>query len=112
MLKDVFLSPCEFSKYLSSYQNHERSLLLEESRFIGSVSSTLTNNLVAFSKTNRLGSELLFRYNFIFWSDVTKIAEGNIKTSQRWENRLREFGSPISEVSVCKLQFFRLHVHC
>jgi hypothetical protein len=72
----------------------------------GEISTTLTNTLLELAGLEDTphvpnSSDLRFRYKYNFWSDVTKISDGIIKNSQRWENRLKEVGPKISDVSVC-----------
>jgi hypothetical protein len=99
MADDFYLTSSLFAHYLL----RGRQVPLVKSAADGDVSTALTITLLelAENESHQIPRELRFRYRYNFWSDVTKISDGIIKNSQRWENRLREVGPKISDVSVC-----------
>lgn len=95
------------SSLFAHYLLRGKQVPLVRSAEEGDVSTALTLTLLELgNEENQQASnsrELLFRYKYNFWSDVTKISDGIIKNSQRWENRLREVGPTVCDVSVCLL---------
>jgi hypothetical protein len=105
-----------FAQFLWSHQE----LLLTEPDDISDFSKDLTDNLLKYRQENNKKpsdssdqislsinpENFKFKYHYTFWSDVTKVQEAGIKNSDNWEARLKEYGIPITDVSVCNLSSY------
>jgi hypothetical protein len=96
-----------FSHFLWCHQE----LLLTEPEDISDFSRELTNKLLALRADKKASEDstvldtLKFKYCYTFWSDVTKVQDQGVKSSENWEARLKEFGVPITNVPVCLVVF-------
>lgn len=97
------LTPSVFAHFL--WCNQE-SLLTDSD--ISDFSKSLTTSLLSLKSKSNSGEadeptvleNLKFKYHYTFWSDVTKVQEAGVKTSDNWEARLKEYGIPITDVNV------------
>lgn len=104
------LTPSVFAHFL--WCNQES--LLTDPADISDFSKALTTSLLSLKAKSNSGEpddpalleNLKFKYHYTFWSDVTKVQEAGVKTSDSWEARLKEYGNPVTDVSVCQSQSY------